>query len=171
MQLPLDNLFRGLIYTLSEVVLPEVSSPYVRSQVMAITSILENINLRIKRITTVLEEQNTSLLSIFNRLEDILKGEDGARAKELLAEIHRVREETTPSLSGLAENNRLLKGLLEKVIVWLWERGEDSSPSLLESLDELHQSIRHFLKQEVATELSLLSPANIVGVSKGKEAN
>jgi len=169
MQLPIDRLFKGIIYTINGVILPELSSPYARAQTMAIGSTLQNVMVRMASIDKLQLAQNNSLKEIFQRMERILsehsnvfKEED---ATELLGEISQQLQTKYESNNPLADENCALKQMLEKVIEFLWTIKEAGGN---ETLKELHDSIRHFLKQEVEAELSLLSPIDMAGVSKGK---
>jgi hypothetical protein len=172
MQLPIDQLLRGIILSLNETILPELSSPYAQVQATAISSILENLIIRILHIHRIQREQNNSLKDIFHRLATIISDYKDSPSKEnlrsLLAEINQQERKGKEAELSLEEENFALKLLLEKVIEKLWEIEEHDTQYPIEALEEIHKSIRRFLKQEVKTELSLLASANIAEVSKAK---
>jgi uncharacterized protein (DUF2164 family) len=168
MQLSIYKLLSGIIYSIDEVILPGLSSTYVKTQAMAISSSLRNLSARLVALDEILRDQNCTLRDILGKLNKIL-----ASSHELLndAPAMRLREKIEDQVAKkystnqpLADENYDLKSLLEEVIENLWELEDRAT---IRDLKDLHGQIRHFLKQEVETELGLLAPSDIARVSKG----
>ena len=168
MQLFIDQLLKGIIYSLDQVILPGLSSPYLRAQAIAISSSLRNLATRLASLDQVLGYQNHSLKSIFQSLEKIIDSSpelsNDKTSMELKGKIEGQWAKIYDTKQLLADENYDLKLLLEEIIGSLWEIEDRIA---IQSLRELHGQIRQFLKQEVETELSLLTPPDMAQVSKG----
>ncbi len=168
MQLSVDQLLKGIIYSVDQLILPGLSSSYLKAQAIAISSSLSNLATRLAASDQILLDQNQSLRVIFQTLEKILissndlyKDEDSI---ELRRKIESQSARTYTTKQPLTEENYDLKLLLEEVIGSLWEI-EDRTANA--ELRKMHDQIRHFLQQEVETELSLLTAPDMGRVSKG----
>jgi len=87
MNIPIDRLFKGIIDTINEVILPEISSPYIKSQAIAIGSILNSMIVKNANIHQRLLEQNNSLKNIFQQLTKILSDYKDYFASERLMKL------------------------------------------------------------------------------------
>lgn len=168
MQLFIDQLLEGITESIDHVILPGLTSPYLRAQTAAISSSLRNLATRLAVLDEVLLQQNRSLRDIFEGLENILRLSHELATDEACMRLRRKVEaqlaKTYDPPRPLAGENTDLKSLLEEVVERLWEM-EDRF--FVQGLKELHGRIRHFLKQEVETELSLLAPPDMAQISKG----
>lgn len=128
MNIPNDRIFKGIIDTINEAILPEISSPYIKSQAIAIGSILNSMIVKNANIHQRLLEQNNSLKNIFQQLTKILSDyKDYFASEELMKlskEINQQSQKIYEVTQPLADENNALKLLLEKVIEILWEIDE-----------------------------------------------
>ena len=168
MQLFIDQLLEGITYSIDHVILPGLSSPYLRAQAAAISSSLRNLATRLAVLDEILLQQNHSLRDLFQGLEAILRSSHEISTDEASMRLRRKIEaqlaKKYDTQRPFADENYDLKSLLEEVIEGLWEMEERFA---MPGLKELHGRIRHFLKQEVETELGLLKPPDMAQISKG----
>lgn len=168
MQLFIDQLLEGITYSIDHVILPGLSSPYLRAQAAAISSSLRNLATRLAVLDEILLHQNHSLREIFQDLEKILSSSHELSTDEpslrLRREVEAQLAKKYDTKRPLADENYDLKSLLEEVIEGLWEIEDRFA---IPDLKELHGRIRDFLKQEVKTELGLLVPPDMAQISKG----
>ena len=168
MQLSVDQLLKGIIYSVDQLILPGLSSSYLKAQAVAISSSLTNLATRLAASDPILLDQNRSLRVIFQTLEKILISSNDLHKDEASIELRRKIEtqlaKAYTAKQPLTEENYDLKVLLEEVIGRVWEI-EDRTENV--ELRKMHDQIRHFLHQEVETELSLLTAPDMGRVSKG----
>ena len=168
MQLFINQLLKGIIYSIDQVVLPGLASPYLKAQAIAISSSLTNLTTRLAVLDRILWDQNRLLTDLFQRLEKILNSSHELSQDEISVRVRQKIEGQTAKKytteQPITAENHDLKSLLEEVVEGLWEI-EDRVTD--QSLREVHDEIRQFLKHEVETELSLLTPPDMGRVSKG----
>lgn len=168
MQLFIDQLLEGITHSIDHVILPGLSSPYLRAQAAAISSSLRNLATRLAVIDEILLHQNHSLREIFQGIENLLSSSHELSTDDPSIRLRRKIEAQLARKYGtkrpLADENYDLKSLLEEAIEGLWEMEDRFT---IPGLKDLHGRIRHFLKQEVETELGLLKPPDMAQISKG----
>lgn len=167
MQLSVDRLLEGMIHTLEQVVLPDVSSSYVRGQVFAVIDILNNLTGRLEVRSDLLEKDIQEVKEVLENVKRSLSAAEQLKQNEsirtLLSSIDEALNKESADVP-LVEQRKALNALLDDIMVALdgCKEHMDEDKRL-----EAVESIRTHLRNWIFRELLALKPSMIRKMSKG----
>ena len=150
MLLSIENQFSGIQQTLEEVVVPHISSPYVRGQVIAVMEILNQMQNWVEYRSDLLEDEISRARVVISSIAEVLKTL-GPEVREATGDFFREKE----SLEAVVPKNG--KELLEL---------RNRTNRLLELSQRLFHKIREVIPPEEKTRIENLLSAYLGYINK-----
>ena len=150
MLLSIENQFSGIQQTLEEVVVPHISSPYVRGQVIAVMEILNQMQNWVEYRSDLLEDEICRVRVVISSIAEVLKTL-GPEVREATGDFFREKE----ILEAVVPKNG--KELLEL---------RNRTNRLLELSQQLFHKIREVIPPEEKTRIENLLSAYLGYINK-----
>lgn len=150
MLLSIENQFTGIQQTLEEVVVPHISSPYVRGQVIAVMEILNQMQNWVEYRSDLLEDEISRARVVISSIAEALKTL-GPEVREATGDFFRESE----SLKAAAPKNG--KEILEL---------RNRTNRLLELSQQLFHKIREIIPPEEKANIEKLLGAHLGYISR-----
>jgi hypothetical protein len=153
MTIPVEALIDGLIGTLTDAVLPEVTSRFARGQLFAVVDVLRNLRDRIEVKAALYDAEAASAASALERVAAALGGDAAAAARVTSA---LAAAPAAPPAERVAALRAALVAALEAV---------DALPDELAA--PARTAIAEHLAAQTMRELAVLKPSLLGEISKG----
>ncbi len=161
MRLSIDEVFRGIVGSVEEYILPELRSPFGQAQAKAIVGILRNLDGRIEESCSILARENESYRRLFRRVHRVLvKARSKPRRGKLVnldqALVRLLKTKRASNHQQLRKQNRQLRVILGRSLITL--ETVEAQRILGRQRIQLREDINRFLRKEVEKEARLLQP-------------
>ena len=154
---PLDTLLKRILENLDEMIIPSLPTPFLRTQAIAVFSLLNNVAPRLEDRCDLVGVENRETRALLCQLQEALRRDQTLTA---LPQAHSLHISIVGWLgagpwASLAEENKHLKQALSETIKATYDM-EKEAPS--QTLADVHRLIRTFLRAQLDRDLALYRP-------------